>query len=773
MASISSLSSSSSSSIYGNRSYNIISGLASGLDTEAMIEGLVQSYQQKIQNLQKDNTKLQWQKDAYRSISDKLVEFSRNYTSFTYGSTTNLMSNSFFTNAVKTTANGVNANLVSAVGKSTSQVTINSISELATATRYTVSGSSLNTTTSIDGKTITGGAMALNSNGNVEVSKLAGSLSLSYGDQSISLSFDERDYFNKSGNYEFDAVKFKQDITEQLKAQKITVDGKETTADTLINVDVKDDGTISFSPTDPDKTVAVTGASGSLAGMITGLDSVVENKGSKIELSSTTVTEEMLKKDYFAGKSFSVTLNGTTKTITIPEGSNGFIKDLNAALDDAFGSGKITAQIGTDNRLSFTLADQNSSFAISSSNADVQTVLGIGSGLSNSVDTSKTLGELGISLGTGKIKINGKEINTYDENATLDQIIKDINNSNAGVEVSYSKTSGQFVFTASETGAGRDITIGGELGKALFGGGKQTDGTDATLNVTVNGQTMDITRSSNTFDLDGMSVTLNGTFNENVTGTDGATAADKITFTSKTDADTVVDAVKKMVTDLNALLTEIKSAYSDMPLKQSNGSAYEPLSDEDMADMSETAIKNYEEKAKTGILFMDSDLSSLYNALRSAITPGGADGEALRSIGLKTSYADGLTTITLDEKALREALETNPDKVQEVFTKSTKTGAATDGLMAKLQSVTDRYASTTGEPKGILIQKAGSKYAATSELKNTMLDKMKDIEEQIAKWQDKMSNQVDYYTNKFTQLELLINRMNAQSSTLSGLMGGY
>ena len=53
MASISSLmGSSSSGSIYGSRNSNIISGLASGLDTEELISGLVQSYQQKIQSLQ-------------------------------------------------------------------------------------------------------------------------------------------------------------------------------------------------------------------------------------------------------------------------------------------------------------------------------------------------------------------------------------------------------------------------------------------------------------------------------------------------------------------------------------------------------------------------------------------------------------------------------------------------------------------------------------------------------------------------------------------------
>ena len=106
MASISSLSgSSSSSSIYGNKTYNIISGLASGLDTEQLISGVVQSYQQKIQSLQQKNTSLQWQQEAIQSISDKLVELNRNYFTFGY-SDHNLMSSSFFTNAVTTTTNG-------------------------------------------------------------------------------------------------------------------------------------------------------------------------------------------------------------------------------------------------------------------------------------------------------------------------------------------------------------------------------------------------------------------------------------------------------------------------------------------------------------------------------------------------------------------------------------------------------------------------------------------------------------------------------------------
>ena len=286
--------------------------------------------------------------------------------------------------------------------------------------------------------------------------------------------------------------------------------------------------------------------------------------------------------------------------------------------------------------------------------------------------------------------------------------------------------------------------------------------------MTVNGQDLELTRSSNTFDIDGMSLTISGKF-----AVDEAAGETGVTFTSKTDADTIADAVKQMVEDYNAILKEVKKAYSDIPLEQSNGERYEPLTDEDRADLSDSEIEAYEEKAKTGILFMDSDLSSLYSALRSAVTPGGSDGAVLRSIGINTSYSDGLTTITLDEQALRQALETNPDQVRDAFTKSQENGAATDGLMASIQTVTDRYAATTGAVKGILIEKAGSQYSPTAALNNTLLEQMQEVDEEIERWQDKISDRVDYYTNQFTQLELLINQMNSQSSALAGLMGGY
>lgn len=829
MASISSLmSSGSSSSIYGSRNSNIISGLASGMDTEAMIEGMVQGYQQKITQLGQDRTMLQWQQSAYQSISDKLVEFSRKYMSYN-SPATNLFSASFFNNAILTSANGTYADLVSATGKSSSTIVLNAVAQLAEAARYTHDASGLDTSLGKGEPVKLGEKQPL--------STMSGSLTLEYGNKKVTLDFGELELFNKADGT-LDTAKFQTALQDKLKEQKITTSsGDQVSADTLIDVKVDSNGTVTLSDKKgAGNNVHFSGATGDLKNLVTSADA---EGTSSFTLSTTekVVKEDATKAECLSGKSFTVTLNGQTKTFTLGEidPSKGNLheqvkQNLQEGLDKAFGKGKITVDMDTT-------GPGERSFSFSVSNGDtfritspVGEVLGLGeNGVTSYVDTGKTLGDLlgrtsdgaGLNGLTGgelaraigdvteikdkdgkvtsrvdsegntvdeqgfrldkdgkrfqeyELTVNGVSIGKYNKDTALETVLNDINsNTEAGVSVSFSKTTNQFVFTAKETGAGGRVEIGGELGERLFGKVNVTDkdhytaGQDAKFTATINGQKMEFSRSSNTFDLDGMSITLNGTFEVK----DGETP---VTFSSKTDTDKIIDVVKTMVEDYNAIVSEVKKAYSDMPLEKSDGSRYKPLTDEDKADMTESEIKAYEEKAKTGILFMDRDLSSLYSALRSAVAPGGSDGSFLRSIGIKTSYEDGLTTLSLDENALREALEQNPDQVKDAFTKSKENGAASDGLMASIQKVTDRYAATTGATKGILIEKAGSKYSPSAALNNTLLEQMKDIDKQVDKWQAKMSDKVDYYTNKFTQLEMLIAQMNSQSSSLAGMMGGY
>lgn len=934
MASISGASrSNTTSSLYN--SANVISGLASGLDTEGMIENLVKGYQTKINTLNQKVTKTEWKQDAYRSIIQKMVGFSSKYTSYT--SSTNLMSASFFNSAVKVAAQGLYADKVTASGKTSSDIVLNSVKQLAAAAQYRT-GSNLKAG---DGRSIEAEA-GVDLKGKTTLGSLSGSLTLTYGSNNITLSFDE--VADKEALEEIKS-KYKADnnrnmsetealaalINQKLEGQKISFSGG-TSADAKDRIEVRADGnTITFADkSSAGNSVYLSGASGNVENAL-GLDleNAKEDKPAAIKLNyDFSTTKEVNNAVYLSEKTMNLSLDGSTRQIKLPKitGSESagykivdndgkaldytaenYTKVLNDSLNKAF-KGKVTVENkGTDGELKLRFNVQEGSDLII--NTDVGETLGIGRSATSYMNTSKTLEDL---LGKDKLegltpakdkngkelvddkgnklyefKINDVVIGNYSKDTKLSDIMSDINsNKEAGVKVSYSQTTKNFTFTAKETGADSEIKINGGLAEAMFGstevpdnsGGSfaesygvkwlqdgesakftfsipevgshefsitkdtsiedvvnklnksligqnhsfsynkftgqieakdresgaklelkitdmyddevsfdeskapainYTPGRDAEFTVTVNGETINMKRASNSVNIDGLTINMHDTFDGSVDkeGKPSVDSAGKptnsVTFKTSTDSDKIVEAIKTMIEDYNTMMTEIKAAYSTMPYQKSNGSFanYEPLTEDDRAGMSESAIERYEEKAKQGILFGDRTLSTLYDKMRNIFSPAGEDGAFLRAMGISTSFSisDGTQAVTLDEDKLRAMLDSDPDRVAEVFTKTSGTG----GVMQNLKTQLDNYAKTTGEPKGILIQQAGSPLSSLSLMNNSWQKQIDNYNTQIEKWQDKLSSQVDRYTQQFSRLEVLIQQMNSQSSTLAGLMGGY
>lgn len=368
-----------------------------------------------------------------------------------------------------------------------------------------------------------------------------------------------------------------------------------------------------------------------------------------------------------------------------------------------------------------------------------------------------------------------------------------------GYNASISEVDGSLVVTDKD-GKSVAVQFGNDATEKLFTNAKEavaaeamkngtyTKGQDAIFSVNVNGQDMVMTRASNSADIDGMTLNFKDTFNAdyineaNAEGKYSLNEANKptgdsvVSFQTSTDSDKIVDAVKAMVADYNEMMSEIRTQYATLPYQNSSGSFqnYEPLSDEDKATMSESAIKAYEEKAKQGILFGDRDLSSLYEKMRGIFTPGGQEEALLQQMGLSLTYSssDGSAALTLDESKLRSMLDSDPDTVADVFTRSATTGAANNGIMQQLKTQLDRYGSITGATKGILVEQAGTPLSSLTLMNNAWQKQIDSIGNDIEKWQDKLSAQVDKYTSMFSKLETLIYQMNSQSSTLAGLMGG-
>ena len=184
--------------------------------------------------------------------------------------------------------------------------------------------------------------------------------------------------------------------------------------------------------------------------------------------------------------------------------------------------------------------------------------------------------------------------------------------------------------------------------------------------------------------------------------------------------------------------------------------------------MSESAIERYEEKAKQGILFGDRNLSALYTKMNQAFSfANKEDVDTLKDMGISIGYSvsDGTQSVQIDEDKLRAMLDSDPDRVADLFTK-------TDGVMDRMKTQLDYYSKTTGEPKGVLIQQAGSPLSSLSLMNNQWQKEIDNYSNQIEKWQSKLTSQVEKYTSQFARLEQLIQQMNSQSSTLAGMMGG-
>ncbi|WP_304478137.1 flagellar cap protein FliD N-terminal domain-containing protein, partial [uncultured Helicobacter sp.] len=88
------MSSVSSTSSLGNTSLRGFGGMASGIDRDAIIEKMTLGTTTKISNRKQDITKLQWKQEAYRNLSDKIIDISDKYAS--YSSTSNLKDPSAF-----------------------------------------------------------------------------------------------------------------------------------------------------------------------------------------------------------------------------------------------------------------------------------------------------------------------------------------------------------------------------------------------------------------------------------------------------------------------------------------------------------------------------------------------------------------------------------------------------------------------------------------------------------------------------------------------------
>ncbi|WP_378953334.1 flagellar filament capping protein FliD [Pelosinus sp. sgz500959] len=493
-------------------------------------------------------------------------------------------------------------------------------------------------------------------------------------------------------------------------------------------------------------------------------------------------------------KSFILTLDGTSKTVTL-DSTVTDLSSLQTAINDAVGSGKVTVSADSSTGyLSLTAADsgvQVITISAPTTGTSALSNLGFGTGavLSNRLNTSSTLSTISSQLSTAltfnddgqaELTINGTTL-TFDKSDTLAEMISEVNKSSAGVTMKYDNLTGKLVMTASATGAGNTLVVtessdssntsNSNFLTALLD--KSTAGVDA--KVTIDGQSL--TRSSNTITVDGI------TYKANQTTTSAAT----VSVTQDTDG--VYDLIKGFVDDYNTLIdtinTELTAKYD---------SDYPPLTDDQKDDMTDDQITSWETKAKVGLLHNDSILKSFVSDLRTSLIDSiSGQSSTLSSIGITTGTYDTKGTLSVDETKLKAAIASDPEGIMNLFTQqassTTSSGTSLSGT-AVVRSLSSKDLSTRYKEEGIAyrfydtLQKNISTIRDTAGNKGTLLEKAgttndaSDTDNTLTKMIDKYTSEIDdeetrldtvednLYT-KYSKLETYINKMNSQLSSLS------
>ena len=798
------------SSSLGNTALRGFGGLASGIDRDALIEQMTARTTSKITSKKQAMTKLEWKRDAYRSISNKIIDLQDNYLS--YSATKSLKNSDFFAkNQVSVQGDPDYTKYISATGNAdtASRVSVLGVNKLATSATL-ISGEK-----KTDSAITLGGISASDfSNKEIKTSNLSGT-KLTFGTYSITdkqftteatftfpTSYEKKVDGGKTETVTIDYTASSDKIVEQLNEALdsqgfLGKDGKSGIKFTLNGDQIQISQTDSI--TDKGKSCVIRETSSALKSL--GFNSGKMNQdeinngisldefnasSNKSSFEAAAITKQPLS-GYLKGKSISVSYGGQTKNIELI-GDKEEIKDFKAfkdslqnKLDKAFGSGKVTVGEDSKGSLTFTATDNKQTLQISADSKELQNALGITSTQSNKISTGSSLWENRVKLGLGKydtkeklndalknFTVNGAKIDNITADTTVDGLLTAINNNkDAGVTATYLGSENKFVLSSNEKGEGRKITLGADpkdttdAANLIFGGVSQ-DGTDGEMSILYNGVQTTITSSSNTFSIDGLDIRATNTFN-----TGSATAEGGVSFTASADTEKVTETVKKFIEAYNAMIDEVRTQATTKP-----DSNYKPLTDDQKNEMNENSIKNWEDKAKEGILYNSSALKDLDNATQgifSSMMINGVSYDDLEKIGI--SFSDDYTAggkIVFDEEKFKTAMDSDPEKVSDLFT---GTHGIVNTIDSTLSTYATRYASKNGNSYGVLIEEAGSEKLSLTLTNNSIYKELKDMQETITNLQSQLSTEQDRYISQFTQMERLINQMNSQSSYLSQLGG--
>lgn len=285
------------------------------------------------------------------------------------------------------------------------------------------------------------------------------------------------------------------------------------------------------------------------------------------------------------------------------------------------------------------------------------------------------------------------------------------------------------------------------LGRAT---GVKIDGEDA--KITLNG--VDYTSSKNSFDINGMTITV-------------MEKTDKpVTLSTSDDVDGIYDMIKGLFTEYNKLINEMDAMYNADSAK-----GYDPLTSEEKDALTDDEVEEWEKKVKDSLLRRDSSLNSVASAMKEVMLRGAeVNGKTmyLSDFGINTLgyfksadneknayHIDGDkddTATAANDDVLRTMIATDPETVMNFFTKLTNN--MHDEMQKKMAAVKDTSSALTFY-NDKLMQKEYDEYTT-----------------KIKKQEDKINALMDKWYTKFSKMETAMAKLESKNNSLSSLFGG-
>ena len=380
---------------------------------------------------------------------------------------------------------------------------------------------------------------------------------------------------------------------------------------------------------------------------------------------------------------------------------------------------------------------------------------------------------------------------TYDDiiqdKKTLSDLASAINKSEANIQAGFDTANGSFSMYNKTSGEKNiiNITAGNDDTTTLLnslhlsaynaqdntlGSALEFDKDDAVE--AAKGTNAQATIDGKTYNLESNKITVAGvTYNFNNVSEVGKTT----TVNVSQDTDKIVDNVKKFVDMYNTMLDSLNDKLSEEKY-----SDYKPLTKEQEAEMTEEQIKKWNEKAKSGLLYNNSQVRTLVSDMREALyTPVDAvDSKynSLSAIGITTTTTKG--HVTLDEDKLRKALTEDPDCVYQLFasdqdssyiagsTNTNKLTAYEKKEDYKNTGVANRLYNAMTDNMSIFENYAGTSKATDDQ---SYLGKLiSNMHTRMTSFQTLMKSYENKLYDKYDAMEVALSKLGAQLSYITG-----